>query len=125
MLKRINSKDNACGISIGNRIKTKVVDGKLKSVINKIIYIVPKKDRQIFKGPNNQAIDWSHQWEVRGHWRKCSTIGKDRDGKYLVSGFTWVKDHVKGPEQKDLVIKTRVFKTENTNQKGEHNEYNT
>lgn len=54
-------------------------------------------------------IDWSHRWEVRGHWRKCATIGKDREGKYGVKGFTWVSSHERGPEDAPLIKKTRII----------------
>ena len=53
-------------------------------------------------------IDWSHRWEVRGHWREVSGIGKDREGDYTQTGFTWVKNHVKGPEDKPIMKKTYV-----------------
>jgi hypothetical protein len=52
-------------------------------------------------------VDWSHQWEIRGHWRVCETIGKDRDGIYQVEGYTWVKNHIKG--KGILVKKARIF----------------
>lgn len=55
-------------------------------------------------------IDWSHRWEVRGHWRKVKGLGKDREGVYGVRGFTWIKAHVKGNADKPLVKKTRVVK---------------
>jgi hypothetical protein len=53
-------------------------------------------------------IDWSHRWGVRGHWRKLNGIGKNREGRYCINGFTWVTDHVKGPEDKVFVKKTRL-----------------
>jgi len=56
-------------------------------------------------------IDWSHRWEVRGHWRKCDGIGKDREGKRCVNNFTWVKEHEKGPEDLPLIKKTRIIES--------------
>lgn len=53
-------------------------------------------------------IDWSHRWEVRGHWRRVATVGKDRTGEYTVKGFTWVEQHTRGPDEAPLVVKTRV-----------------
>lgn len=55
-------------------------------------------------------IEWSHRWEVMGHWRRCSTVGKDRDGNYNVIGLTWVSPHIRG--EGELVIKTRIVKGE-------------
>ena len=41
---------------------------------------------------------------------------KDRFGDYCVSGYTWVKDHKKGPEELQLIYKTRaVYKNVRNN----------
>jgi hypothetical protein len=52
-------------------------------------------------------IDFSHRWEVRGHWRRVAGMGKDREGNYEVRGLTWVKDCVKGPEELPIIQKLR------------------
>lgn len=52
------------------------------------------------------TINWTHRWEVRGHWRTIQGIGKDRAGDYKVSGYTWVSNHVKGPENSPIIRKT-------------------
>jgi len=54
------------------------------------------------------VINWSHQWSVRGHWRRTKGLGKDRAGDYTVANFTWVKSHVKGDG--DEINKTRIVK---------------
>lgn len=78
--------------------------------INQIIHVVPKKRKKESTTPLfGGVIDWSHRWEVRGHWRKTEGLGKDRAGLYCVSGFTWVKEHEKGPEERPLVKKIRVI----------------
>jgi hypothetical protein len=79
--------------------------------IRRIIRILPRKLRNSAIAPVSQGgtVDWSHRWEVRGHWRKVSTIGKDRKGDYCVAGFTWVNPFVKGPEEGELVRKTRLI----------------
>jgi hypothetical protein len=59
----------------------------------------------------DRKIEWSHRWEVMGHWRKVSGIGKDDRGRYHVQNYTWVIPHTKGPEEKDLVKKTRLIVT--------------
>lgn len=50
-----------------------------------------------------QPVDWTHRWIVSGHWRN----------QYLPSSGThrlqYIADHVKGPEDKPLVVKPRVF----------------
>jgi hypothetical protein len=78
--------------------------------IRRIVRIVPKKDKG--RAPPLTAggvVDWSHRWEVRGHWRRVKGVGKDRAGDYSVVGHTWVRDFVKGPADQPLVVKTRVF----------------
>lgn len=54
-------------------------------------------------------IEWSHRWTVRGHWRKVAGIGKDREGKYTQSAFTWVLPHEKGRDDQKAIQKTRIF----------------
>lgn len=77
--------------------------GKYEHKIKKIIHIRPKKDQIKSNSETSNTIDWSHRWFVRGHWRVTEGLGKDREGNYCVEGFTWVKEHVKGPEGKPLV----------------------
>lgn len=49
--------------------------------------------------PEPVAVPWSHRWEVRGHWRR------------LRSGIrTWVRPHVKGPDDKPLIRKRKVYR---------------
>lgn len=105
MLNKINSGSYSLGHVGFSKLKNKTTGHKTE--VNKIIYVVPKKEKQNYRGPNNQKIDWSHKWEVRGHWRKTTTIGKDREGNYVINGFTWVKQHEKG--KGELVKKTRIF----------------
>jgi hypothetical protein len=44
-------------------------------------------------------VNWSHRWWVNGHWRK-NVRDPDRP--------IWVNGHVKGPDDKPLIIKHRV-----------------
>jgi hypothetical protein len=80
--------------------------------IRRIVRIVPKKEKE--RTPPltpGGVVDWSHRWEVRGHWRRVKGIGKDRAGDYSVVGHTWVRDFTKGPPDLPLVVKTRVVTT--------------
>lgn len=53
--------------------------------------------------PDAEAPYWSHRWLVSGHWR--SIDDKENPGsKRLV----WVRPHIKGPEDRPLVIKERL-----------------
>lgn len=73
----------------------------------KIVYTEPPKS-------SGETRDFSHRFEVRGHWRTVRGFGHDSEGR-PVPGKTWVKDHVKGPDDKPLVKKYRAVL-------GEHNE---
>lgn len=81
--------------------------------IRKVIHVTPRKNTEHYD--STRTVDWSHRWEVRGHWVKLeinangdSRLGKDRNGDYCVSGWTWRNHHVKGPEHLPLVKKVRV-----------------
>lgn len=47
--------------------------------------------------------EWSHRWLVAGHWR-WQPVGKGRTERRL----TYVRPHVKGPDDKPLRVPTRV-----------------
>lgn len=82
--------------SIGMRTKRQ---GKFNHKIESIIRLSPKS-RIDYPVPSiGKSIDWSQRWWVRGHWRKHSGgTGKDRSGNYSVNGFTWVSEHLRGPD---------------------------
>lgn len=94
-------------VNIRNKIRTE--SGTRIQKIKKIIYVGDRKEPSNHSIPGT-PINWSHAWMVRGHWRKIDGIGKDREGAYTVSKFTWVKAHTKGPEGSDIVSKIRVVK---------------
>ena len=103
----INSKDVKMGQSKTNiRFKHKKT-GLVK--IKKLVHISRIEKGKPCVGGSFQ-VDWSHRWEVRGHWRSiaCGKVGKDQNQNYNVNGLTWVKSHSKGPEEKDMVKKIRV-----------------
>lgn len=91
--------------------------------INRIVHVHPKKDENL-KGIYGGPLDWTHRWEVSGHWRKIEGIGKDRAGAYVVAGATWVNPHVRGPEHTPLVKKTRLIHglLKQTTNKGDRHE---
>jgi hypothetical protein len=55
------------------------------------------------KAEGESQIEWQHRWLVRGHWRKqwLPSVHGHRQ--------QWIAPYVKGPEDKPLVIKPRVF----------------
>lgn len=109
LLSRIRS--GSISTEVGANLRARVGCGSTRRLI-KIKQIVRvsagKRRNESIKPIAGGSIDFSHRWEVMGHWRKVSGIGKDREGKYSVSGFTWVIPHVKGPEHIPLIAKTRL-----------------
>lgn len=75
--------------------------------IKKIVHVRPKRPANAKPLPEHvsRVIEWSHSWEVRGHWRKVPTLGKDQHGNYCIPNFTWVVPSIKGKGK--LVKKTR------------------
>lgn len=101
-----------CGVqAVGTRFKIGSGANKINAKIKRVVHIRPKKkhvdlglgSREVFD------IDWSHRFEVRGHWRIISGVGKDRAGNYNVQNYTWVSHHVRGPEHLPLIKKSRIF----------------
>lgn len=47
--------------------------------------------------------EWTHRWIVGGHWRQqwYPSLGEHRQ--------VWISDYVKGPEDKELIIRPRFF----------------
>lgn len=82
---------------------------KRRRYINKIVHVCSKEKRLFLSKEKELEVDWSHRWEVRGHWRDIVGLGKDRSGDYCITNKTWVIDHVKGPEDLPLIRKTRVI----------------
>lgn len=94
---------NVGTVDVGETVLIRTHKQKIKHKINYIIFVSLRKwetDKQKYLGKN---VDYSHRFCVRGHWRKCSFIGKDREGNYTVTGFTWITPHIRGPEDKPLI----------------------
>ena len=88
--------------------------------IRRVLRIVPRKLGKTVKPLYGRVVEFSHRWSVRGTWVTfwkddaktevdMSRVGKDRNGDYGVRGYTWRVEHIKGPEDKPLVKKTRVI----------------
>jgi len=94
--------------SISVRERTKLGKGHNKTYLKIKQLLVIAKKRSGGVTVNGKEVDFSHRWFVRGHWRKVKALGKNREGEYVVKGYTWVTEHAAGPENKPLVNKTRV-----------------
>lgn len=112
----LNKETNEVGqdhIMMSSKLKGKFSGNtKVRMRNTPITIVVPKaKERRTYVG--SKQLDFSHRFEVRGHWRKTTgVLGKNREGEYVVQGYTWVKAHIKGPEDKPVVKKTRIIKGE-------------
>lgn len=75
--------------------------------INDIIII--KNKRIIYEEKNSVGSrEFSHRFEVRGHIRTIRGIGRGPHGE-IWHGKTWVRDCIKGPQDKELIKKTRII----------------
>lgn len=107
-IERINKEK--CGFeSSRHRIKFGFGKNKRHVTFNRIIHIRPKNYfASETETGESRSINWTYSWLVRGHWRKHEGLGKDRAGSYVVSGFTWVNEHLKGDKLSPLNPKIRL-----------------
>jgi hypothetical protein len=78
--------------------------------IKQVVRVYPKSIKRETIAPiYNGKIDYSHRWTVMGHWRSIpNRMGKNRENQ-PIENYTWIKDYIKGPENKILVKKTRII----------------
>lgn len=86
---------------------------KKKRYISKdIVFIVADNPTRRSKALVSRDIDWSHAFDVRGHWRyydKSDFVGYDRKGNKNQRGRTWVSHYQKNKD-KEHQKKIRVIK---------------
>lgn len=61
--------------------------------------------RQGSRGEGGAAVDWSHRWVVRGHWRMQRF--KDQNGEWTTRPV-FIHPYIKGPEAKPLLVRDRI-----------------
>jgi hypothetical protein len=61
----------------------------------------PKHDHDL---PEGAGVEWSHRWIVEGHWRNQPYGPRDKPTHYRQ---IWISPYVKGPEDKEIVVKKR------------------
>lgn len=96
------------------RTSVKLGEGKSKRIhkIRRVIHVQPKKRFFEPSYGGTRSIDWTHRFEVRGHWVSLpGKLGKDREGNYCIKDWTWRSNYIKGAEHLPLVKKTRVVET--------------
>lgn len=93
-------------------MKMKIGGIKVKHRINQVVFVSPKKSISSASEALGKAVNWSHRWLVRGHWREIGyRIGKDREGRPIL-GHTWVASYTKGPDNAPIIEKARIVKGE-------------
>jgi len=60
-------------------------------------------EREGHPGPGS-PVEWSHRWIVDGHWRNQWHPAEKKHQP------VWIAPHVKGPEDKPLVVGERVYR---------------
>lgn len=98
--------------------RTKIGSGqdRRRFELKQITYMRPREEKDSrSKEEETTSIEWSHRWKVRGHWRRVLGIGRDRTGEYRINGATWVREHIRGPEDKVLLNKKRILLTREGN----------
>ena len=125
---RLNT-EKAGAVKTNERIKVRNARGENEHYkIRRVIHIVPKNQVNSYAKENKLNIDFSHRWFVRGHWVRfwtdetktkidLSKVGKNRAGEYVEVGRTWRAEHIKGPDHKPLIRKTRIIQSPNQDQK--------
>jgi len=96
-----------------NQFSSPKTEKKDFAKISRIIRIIASEKKESANPIFSKVIDWSHRWNVRGHWRRLAPgkIGKDRSGEYCIAGQTWVSEFEKGPEGAPVIKKTRVVES--------------
>lgn len=101
-------------INIENNTATETGNKLYSQPIRDVIFIkMNPEDEPSTYFPNCKVhAKCPYQYEVRGHWRKLdgfNKIGKNRDDEYVVEGYTWVSEHIRGDENGVLIKKQRVL----------------
>jgi hypothetical protein len=114
-------------LKVPDRIKYKdpTTGEKILKKLRRVIMVYPDKITALTKAlAESEGVDFSHRFNIRAHWRRLlskttgeidpTRIGKNRDGEYIVPGYTYVEEGEKGEEHLPLILKTRIVKTQRT-----------
>lgn len=87
---------------------------RVKYTPKMIIYVSDKKTfKKEYPELSGRVISKpQHAFEVMGHWRRLhneNSLGKNREGEYLVEGFTWVRPQVRCADRGEVLKKVRVI----------------
>ncbi|MGH9153979.1 MAG: hypothetical protein ACRD03_16690 [Acidimicrobiales bacterium] len=65
--------------------------------------ITLRRQHHAAEGDTERPVDWSHRWIVSGHWRRQWYPAQEQHR------LRYILPHVKGPDDKPLVVKDTVF----------------
>lgn len=68
------------------------------------VTVIRLRRTETHRQPGETLVEWSHRWVVRGHWR-WQPCGVGRGGRRRI----WIAPHVKGPDDKPLVVTDKVY----------------
>lgn len=68
-----------------------------------VIFDLRRTERREGDRSSESNVEWSHRWVVTGHWRQQPFGPGARQRRP-----TWIAPHIKGPEDRPLVLKDRV-----------------
>ena len=91
------------------KVKLKKSKTSLKNnyKIKEYLYVTRNVNNTKTSG-NGHPINFTHSFEVRGHWRKIKGTGVNRSGDRTVENATWIRAYIKGDLTQPAVVKTRV-----------------
>lgn len=64
---------------------------------------------QIAGSSSTEPMEHDYRWKVRGHWRRVKGFGRGPEGAEI-EGFTWIKEHERGPDDKPLLDRPNILK---------------
>lgn len=67
-----------------------------------VTVVTLRRRKEAAHAGDGTPVDWSHRWVVRGHWRN------QWHPRLKQHRAMWINEHVKGPDDKPLVVKDKV-----------------
>lgn len=85
-------------------IHKKARAAKFKGLPQSVTVIDLRRIEGASREPGETAVQWSHRWVVRGHWRWVP-CGPGRSERRRV----WIAPFVKGPEEAPLIVTDKIY----------------
>jgi hypothetical protein len=82
---------------------------KRKMKTQQVTVIHLRKRKAAVVDGEEQHIEWSHSWLVRGHWRQQWYGPKNGDENERFQVPIWIHPHLKGPEDAPLLVRDHIY----------------